>query len=82
MRQGCVLISALFSLYIAELDKALDLRNIRDIEIGRKRIWSLTYADGMILVTKKKEALENMLGSLKKFLKKRVKFRKNENYSI
>ena len=40
----------LFNLYIADIDKELEKREIGRIRLGKDRIWSLTYADDLILV--------------------------------
>lgn len=74
VRQGCVLSPDLFSLYIADLDEALEKRNIGGIVLGRYRVWfgvSLAYADDMVLLAKNKEALDDMMDTLKRFLKDR-----------
>ena len=71
VRQGCVLSPDLFSLYIADLDEALEKRNIGGIVLGMYRVWSLAYADDMVLLAKNKEALDDMMDTLKRFLKDR-----------
>ena len=50
VRQGCVMSPLLFNLYIADIDKELEKREIGRIRLGKDRIWSLTYADDLILV--------------------------------
>lgn len=47
VRHGCVLSPLLFNLCIANLDKVLAKRGIGGVKLGRKRVWSLTYADDM-----------------------------------
>jgi len=71
VRQGCVLSPILFNLYIADLDKYLAKRNIGGIRVGNERIWSLAYADDIVLLAKNKTALQDMMDTLKKFLKDR-----------
>ena len=71
VRQGCVLSPILFNMYIAEIDKYLDVRGIGGIKIGKERIWSLAYADDLILLAKNKEAVTDMMGTLRRFLKDR-----------
>ncbi|XP_024891452.1 trichohyalin-like [Temnothorax curvispinosus] len=71
VRQGCVMSPALFNLYIADIDKALENRGIGGVELGVVRVWSLAYADDMVLVAKNREALLDMMSMLKKFLKER-----------
>lgn len=45
VRQGCVMNPSLFNLYIADIDKELAMRGIDGIMVGKKRVWSLAYAD-------------------------------------
>lgn len=71
VRQGCLLSSALFNLYIAGLKKELEERNIGEVKIGNRRIWSLAYADDMVLLAEGREALTDMIGTMRKFFKKR-----------
>ena len=61
----------LFCLYIAGLEKAFKKRNIGGISIGKSRVWSLAYADDIVLVGNNKEAITDMMGTLKKFLQER-----------
>ena len=71
VRQGCVLSPILFCLYIADLEKAFEDRNVGGDLIGKKRIWSLAYADDIVLLAENREALLDMCDSLKKFIKVR-----------
>lgn len=71
VRQGCVMSPTLFNLYIADLDKEFEKRGIGGVELGMKRIWSLAYADDMVLLVKNKTALEDMMDTFKRFLKTR-----------
>lgn len=70
VRQGCVLSPLLFSLYVADVDRYMEKRGIRGIKLGRDRIWSLAYAD-IVIVAKNRVALLDMLGTFRRFLKER-----------
>ena len=37
--------------------------------VGERKVWSLTYADDIVLITDRKEELKKMLKRFKKFLK-------------
>ena len=69
LRQGCVLSPILFCLYISELESEFRKRNIGGVKIGNTRIWSLDYADDLVLLALNREALLDMMDTLKKFLK-------------
>jgi len=71
VRQGCVLSPLLFNMYIAGVDEEFRKRGIGGIELGCDRIWNLAYADDLVLIARNREALEDMMGTLRKFLKER-----------
>lgn len=61
----------LFNLYIAEVDKYFEKKGIGGIKLGKDRIWSLAYADDMVLLVKNREALLGMMEAFKSFCKDR-----------
>lgn len=71
VRQGCVLSPLLFNLYIADIDRELKRRGIGGIAIGKERIWTLSYADDIVVLAKNREALLDMMDTLGRFLKER-----------
>lgn len=42
----------LFNLYIADLDTKLTKRGVGGIAVGKIRVWSMAYADDIVLVVK------------------------------
>lgn len=71
LRQGCLLSPILFCIYIAGLEKEYEKRNVGGVKIGKKRVWTLVYADDIVLLAYNREAILNMLATLKIFLKSR-----------
>ena len=71
VRQGCLLSPALFNIYIANLEEKLKERNIGGIKIGNVRTWSLAYADDMALLAEGREAMIDMLETMRRFFRKR-----------
>lgn len=71
IRQGCTLSALLFNLYIAEVDTYMKKKGVGGIALGKERIWSLAYADDMILLAKNSEALLEMMTTFRKFCKDR-----------
>jgi len=41
------------------------------VDIGNKRVWNLAYADDIVLLTKNRDAIMDMMSTLKIFLKNR-----------
>lgn len=68
VRQGCVLSPVLFNLYIADIDKYLLERGIGGVKLGNVRIWTLAYADDMVLIAKNRKAILDMMNTLKRYL--------------
>jgi len=71
VRQGCVMSPLLFNIYIAELEERLENRGIRGGGMDNKRVWNLAYADDIVLLAKNREALLDMMLTLKFFFKDR-----------
>jgi len=71
VRQGCVMSPILFNLYLADIDERLKERGIGGVGIGRARIWSLAYADDIVLVANNREAMQDMTSTFKRFLMER-----------
>lgn len=73
VRQGCVLSPLLFNLYIADIDKYMSERGIGGIKLGKERIWTLAYADDMVIMAKNRETLLDMMymNTLRKYLKEK-----------
>lgn len=72
VRQGCVMNPLLFNLYIADLDKLMEIKNIGGIELRKDRVWSIAYADDLVLnLAKNRDVMLSMMSILKGFLKHR-----------
>lgn len=71
VRQGCVMSPLLFNIYIADINKALEERNVGSIALGKDRIWSLEYADDMVFLAKNREALLDMMDIIGRFFRTR-----------
>jgi len=69
VRQGCALSPLLFNLYIADVELYMKRKGIGGVPLGSNRIWSLAYADDMVLLAKNREALLEMMAIFKRFCK-------------
>lgn len=50
VRQGYVISPLLFNLYIVDLDRIMERKNVDGIKLGKNRIWSI--ADDLVLMAK------------------------------
>ena len=84
LKQGCVLSPILFCIYIARLEEDFRIRNIGGVKIGKVRLWSMAYADDLVLLAENRVALNDMIGTLRIFLKNRkmILSREKASFSI
>jgi len=59
-RQRCVMSPLLFNLYMTKIEKKLRDGSLEGVGIGIMRIWSLAYAD-TVLVANNREAMQDMM---------------------
>lgn len=69
VRQGCPLSPMLFSLFTADLEEEMKKGLRGGIVVGGERIWSLAYADDIVLVAKEEEDMAEMMRRLERYLK-------------
>lgn len=53
----------MFNLYIADLDRMVERKNVGGIELGKNRIWSIAYADDLMLMAKNRDAMLSMMST-------------------
>jgi len=71
LRQGCPLSPTLFSLLIADIEEELKKGQVGGARIGNERIWSLAYADDIVILAKDEESLKEMMKRMERYLKKK-----------
>ena len=68
VKQGCNLSPTLFNIFINDLISAFDsTEQSHDPTIGNLNITCLLYADDLVLVSKTKQGLQNLLNTLEKY---------------
>lgn len=61
-----------FNAYIADLDREMGKRGIGGILVGNIIVWTMAYANDIVVMAKNREALREMMtDTLKKFLRER-----------
>lgn len=71
IRQECGMSPLQFNLYMSKADSWFRERNIGGIALSKENVWLLTYADDMVLVAKNREAMLDMMVTLRRFFKQR-----------
>ena len=70
VRQGCPLSPALFNVVFANLEKEIRKAQESGIRIGRKKIYSIAYADDIILLANNETGLKEVMRKFKTFIEK------------
>lgn len=68
MRQWCPSSAKLFIMFLADLEESLDKRGKGGIDIKGKKLYSLMYADDMVMLAKSEGGMKLMLEELRKYL--------------
>lgn len=69
VRQGCPLSPLLFALVIADIEEEMKKGQIGGVLIGRERVWTLAYADDLVLLAKNEESMKEIMRRLERYLK-------------
>lgn len=68
LRQGCPLSPTLFSLYTGNLKEKLRRGQAGGVVVRRIKLWSLAYADDIVLLAKTAKELKEMMDRTKRYL--------------
>lgn len=71
VRQGCPLSPSLFSLLIADPEEKMRKRGMGGIEIEGRKLYTLSYADDVVLIAREGEGLKLMMKELEGYLKEK-----------
>ncbi|XP_025262551.1 golgin subfamily A member 6-like protein 22 [Camponotus floridanus] len=71
VRQGCPLSPTLFNVSLADLEEEMKKVQEGGVVLGRKKIYSLSYADDVALMSTTPEGLKEMIERLGKYLEKK-----------
>ncbi|CAD6216275.1 GSCOCG00011331001-RA-CDS, partial [Cotesia congregata] len=72
VRQGCPLSPLLFVLFLADLDEELEKGRWGGVELsGGKKVFSLAYADDVVLLAKEEDEMREMIRTLERFVEKK-----------
>jgi len=69
VRQGCPLSPLLFALIIADVKEETKKGQVGRVLIGKDRIWTLAYADDLVLLAKNEESMKEIMRSLERYLR-------------
>lgn len=68
IRQGCLLSSTLFNILIADLEEEMARGRWGGVKLGDRKIYTLAYADDVVLVAEKEEGMRAMIVRMERYL--------------
>lgn len=71
LRQGCPLSPLLFAAYIAEIDEVLRKAQTGGVVVGKEKVWTLAYADDLVIVAKNENEMEGMIRNMERYVKRK-----------
>lgn len=71
VRQGCPLSPALFNVAMVDTQKEMSKGQEGGVILGKKKFWSLSYADDVVLLATNRVGLNQMLRRCKRMLKRK-----------
>ncbi|XP_071572662.1 uncharacterized protein [Temnothorax nylanderi] len=71
VRQGCPISPALFNAYGSDLEAEMRKEQTGGIVVGRKKFWTIAYADDMVLLAKSEQELREMIRRFKRYLERK-----------
>lgn len=71
VRQGCPLSTALFNLAFANLEEHISKEQEGGIVIGNRKIWTVSYADDVVLMASNKAGLDKMSSRFRTYIGRR-----------
>jgi hypothetical protein len=71
VRQGCPLSPLLFTIHVEDVDEMLTKARGGGVVVGREKVWSLAFANDMVIVAKSERKMKEMMRSLGKYVKKK-----------
>ena len=72
LKQGCPLSPLLFAIYISDLEKTLRNYQSGGIVIGKQKVFSLAYADDLVILSERKEDMREMMELLSRYTKRKA----------
>lgn len=71
VRQGCPMSPTLFNVYMMDLEAEIRKEQFGRVVVRKEKVWSITYADDIVLLAKSEQELKNIMRRSRKYIKKK-----------
>lgn len=58
-------------LLVADLEEEMKKSQVRRVQVGSERLWSLAHADDLAILAKNEEGMKEMMKRMEKYLKRK-----------
>lgn len=71
VRQGYPMSPTLFNIYVSDLEEEMKKEQEEGMTIGREKLWTIAYADDIVLLGRGEKELQGMMRRFKRYLEKK-----------
>jgi hypothetical protein len=71
VRQGCPLSPSLFAAFIGDIEEMFRKGQAGGVVVGKEKVWSLAYADDLVVLAKEEKGMKEMLGNMEKYMRRK-----------
>ena len=71
VRQGCPMSPTLFNIYMMDLEKEMKKEQTGGVMVEKEKIWTITYADDIVLIAKEEQNLKGMIRRFKRYIERK-----------
>lgn len=71
VRQGCPMSPTLFNIYMSDLEEEMRKEQEGGVTLGKEKIWTMSYADDIVLLGRGEKELREMMRRFKRYLEKK-----------
>ena len=71
VRQGCPMSPMLFNVYLMDLEEEMRKEQTGGVVVGKEKLWSISYADDIVLLAKSEQELKGMMKRFRKYTERK-----------
>jgi hypothetical protein len=71
VRQGCPVSPSLFAAFIGDIEEMFRKGQAGGVVVGKEKVWSLAYADDLVVLAREEKGMKEMLGNMEKYMRRK-----------